>query len=46
MAQVLNSLEMQYHYTKRTGTTRAWEYLSTQSWVDNIPRFADYWDLT
>ena len=21
-----------------------WEYLSTQSWVDNIPHFADYWD--
>jgi len=22
-----------------------WEYLSTQSWVDNIPHFADYWDF-
>jgi NTE family protein len=21
-----------------------WEYLSTQSWVDNLPHFADYWD--
>src|SRR5215471_2727906 len=21
-----------------------WGYLSTQSWVDNIPHFADYWD--
>jgi NTE family protein len=21
-----------------------WKYLSTQSWVDNIPYFADYWD--
>ena len=21
-----------------------WEYLSTQSWVDNIPHFTEYWD--
>ena len=21
-----------------------WEYLSTQSWVDNIPHFTKYWD--
>jgi hypothetical protein len=47
MAQVLDSLEMQYHYTK-SGLVRQelGNILSTQSWVDNIPRFADYWDLT
>jgi predicted acylesterase/phospholipase RssA len=22
-----------------------WEYLSTQSWVDNIPHFTNYWDF-
>ena len=21
-----------------------WEYLSTQSWVDNIPHFTNYWE--
>jgi hypothetical protein len=21
-----------------------WEYLSTQSWVDSMPHFSNYWD--
>ena len=46
MAQVLDSLEMQYHYTKSGLVRHELGNIWTQSRVDNIPRFADYWDLT